>query len=391
MNRIDMQYVIHRMIKALWIAVLAGIIAAGGIWAKTKLDSGSNAGKTKSRIPESTAGFSDYLADQDSQRFIFLTFRLKENENNTQAIAVNSSSDSNKLADYGNTIIQRLLSNQSIYALCKTLGEELPDVNKIQGNNLSGMLRETILPSLDHQSAVQIIISLRDIKNTEMTEEALCQYRDKVYETVSAYVDSGELFDDLPVRVVRAEKEVEDNATMEDRKIYRLEDSTTTSGQVSLKKMLLFFGLGFLAAEGIVFLIAIFNNTVKSSRDLTENTDLDVLDYSTAGQEHDWTALTVKIRANITNENQLVVLRDAAVSRRDWIDKTKEMMAENGGREPLLEMTGLELTAEKLEALTNKKVLLAVKQEKTNYKTLRKLSDNLNQIHADVIGAIIEA
>ena len=233
-----MQYVIHRMIKALWIAVLVGIIAAGGIWAKTKLVSESNAVATGDLTPESNASITDHL----------------------------------------------------------------------------------------------------QVPQTHLSE-----------------------------------------------------NSTTTIKQVSLKKLLLFFALGFLVAEGVVFLIAIFNDTVKSSRDLTENTDLAVLDCSRSGQEHDWTALTVKIRANITNEDQLVVLRDADVSGREWIDQIKEILAENGSNESLPEITGLELSAEKLETLTNKKVLLAVKQEKTTYKTLRKLSDDLNQIHADVIGAIVEA
>lgn len=274
MTQIDMHYVIRRMIKALWIAVLAGIIAAGGIWAKTKLDSGNHVSETTTWTAEGKAGISDDLAEQDLQGFNLLTSRIEENENNSQGIGT----------------------------------------------------------------------------------------------------DSGE-----------------DNANIENQKIDRMENGAMTAQSVLLKKILLFFALGFLLVEGIVFLIAIFNDTVKSPRDLTQNTDLEVLDDSRAGREHDWTALLVKIKANATNEDQLVVLRDAAVSGREWINQTKQMMAENGGGESLLEITGLELSAEQLEMLTNRKVLLAVKQEKTNYKTLRKLSDDLNQIHADVIGAVVEA
>ena len=49
----------------------------------------------------------------------------------------------------------------------------------------------------------------------------------------------------------------------------------------------------------------------------------------------------------------------------------------------------LKLSPAYLRQLIDRKLLLAVVANKTDYKTLRKLSENLRQVHATVIGAVI--
>lgn len=394
MNRLDFRYVIRRMIRFIWIAFLVGALLAGVIAVRDQSKKDDRATEPVTANQPSLL-YADYQGDWRahglSSRFIFLDYTFREDAVTSLGDAIRNRGLAEYSWEMGNLIVQRIYNISTLQRLYAKMSEHFPEIRENPRGNNYGIVYEMMTVEVERQSCIRIRICPSPYAEFWSTE-AQCDYRDYLYDLVSALVDEGTLTEDLPIRITRSDAGTESVMEEQDYVLNVLQDSPIVSENKSIpwKKLLVFFALGFALTEAIVLLIAVLNNTIKSAKDLTNNTDLEVLDEIQPGEDQNWRVLAEKLIVNIPPDSRLVIIRDQTVSGSEWSEKIGNAAVEIGGKLSVSEMTGLKLSAEDLHELSQAKVLLAVKKEKTKYPELRTLSETLRQMKAEVVGAIIE-
>lgn len=398
MEYIDIKYILKRMIKVLWIAALAGFVLAGAYSAKKLLLDNRGAADVQEHTEErySFENYQgDYLTYPETERVIILPYRFKEDIvsqlTNTNVI----------LADYsrrvGELMADRIKSGSFSNGFYQHLLNQFPELRKDQKVfNILKLEDEMLTVGTDRNSVLWITIKaplfLLEESDCEYTDEQLCAYRDALYDMIAKEMEETEMFSDLSVTLHRVQPTVEESVSEQNLIMNNLEDEEILTKSnlhgLSRKRLVLFFALGFAAVEGIVFLFAVFNNKVKSVQDFTRNTDVEVLDCITCDENNpDWSLVAVKTAASLDNKDELTILCEG--EKPDWDAGLSKALTITGKDIAVNVMPTFELKPENLMQLTGRKLLLTVEENKSDYGTLRKLSDNLRQVHAVVIGAVV--
>ena len=398
MEYIDIKYILKRMIKVLWIAALAGFVLAGAYSAKKLLLDNREAADVQEHTEERYSFDNyqgDYLTYPETERVIILPYRFKEDIvsqlTNTNVI----------LADYsrrvGELMRDRIKSGSFSNGFYQRLLDQFPELRKDQKVfNVVKLEDEMLTVGTDRNSVLWITIKaplfLLEESDCEYTDEQLCAYRDALYDMIEKEMEETEMFSDLSVTLHRVQPIVEESVSEQNLIMYNLEDDEILTKSnlhgLSRKRLVLFFALGFAAVEGIVFLFAVFNNKVKSVQDFTRNTDVEVLDCFTCDENNpDWSLVAVKTAASLDNKDELTILCEG--EKPDWDAGLSKALTITGKDIAVNVMPTFELKPENLMQLTGRKLLLTVEENKSDYGTLRKLSDNLRQVHAVVIGAVV--
>ena len=400
MEYIDIKYILKRMTKVLWIAVLAGIVCAGAYSVKILFLESQGTVELEKQTEERYSFYNyqgDYLTYPETAREIILPYRFNGD------IVRQLTNTNVTLRDYskriGELMTDRIKSGSFSNRFYQQLLDQFPELRQDQkAFNVVKLENEMLIAGIDRNSVLWITIRaplfLREESDYEYTDEQLCTYRDAFYNMIAKEMEDTDMFSDLSVTLYRVQPIVEESVSEQNLIMYKLKDEDDEEltnlrwNGLSPKWLLLFFALGFAAVEGIVFLLAVFNNKVKSVQDFSRNTDVDVLDcFNRDADNPDWSMVAVKTAASLDNTNELMLLCEE--ERPDWTDGLSKALAAEGKSIQIQVVPTLKLSPAYLRQLIDRKLLLAVVANKTDYKTLRKLSENLRQVHATVIGAVI--
>ena len=400
MEYIDIKYILKCMTKVLWIAVLAGVVCAGAYSVKILFLESQGTVELEEQTEERYSFYNyqgDYLTYPETALEIILPYRFNGD------IVRQLTNTNVTLRDYskriGELMTDRIKSGSFSNRFYQQLLDQFPELRQDQkAFNVVKLENEMLIAGIDRNSVLWITIRaplfLREESDYEYTDEQLCTYRDAFYNMIAKEMEDTDMFSDLSVTLYRVQPIVEESVSEQNLIMYKLKDEDDEEltnlrwNGLSPKWLLLFFALGFAEVEGIVFLLAVFNNKVKSVQDFSRNTDVDVLDcFNRDADNPDWSMVAVKTAASLDNTNELMLLCEE--ERPDWTDGLSKALAAEGKSIQIQVVPTLKLSPAYLRQLIDRKLLLAVVANKTDYKTLRKLSENLRQVHATVIGAVI--
>ena len=416
MTCIDVTYILKRMLRMLWLAVIVGVLLAGAYFAKNMISSKAvtqEAGSMKAEDKDERYTFEayqgDYLSYPETDRYLLIPYRF------TNDIVSQITDSTIHLNDYSGDIgvlmVERLQTGSFSQGAYRRLLDQFPELKQDQKVfNIFVLENEMLEPHVDKQAALWIAIkaplSLRELSSYEYTDEQLCAYRDALYGYVGETLENSEIFSDLSVTLHRAESIVEDSASEQFLIVNKLKDATedeennennenNENGDVevsdsknSIKNLLLYFILGAVAVEGVVFLLAVMNDTVKGKKDFERNTDVEVLDEIETGTDKpDFSKIAVKVGAALQDGETLILLSETPCE--DWCSGLQSALETLGRDVKVIALSTNSLSWDELLQLTNAKALIAVQTNKTNYKMLRNLSAELRQVHTDVIGAVL--
>ncbi len=396
MKKLDYRYLVQKMIKFVWIGLIVGALVAGAIFLKDRLS--AKTGNTNTSQNDSLL-FSNYNGDYSSSglssRYIFLNYTFKGDAVDALEEVLVSKASVDYSWEYGDLILRRVNNLYFRMQIYEKMLNTIPDIRPQQRYINYGILDEMIQSWVDHRSSIYIEIKTPQFAISGETNEQQCAYRDCVYDAVSEIVNSGVLYNDLPVIVTRADRSTEAVFEEQSYVINVLRDSAAGTQEaisqedINWKKLLIFFAIGFVFSELVILLILALNKTVKGAKDLENNTDLAILDTVTS-EEHDWRILAEKLRVKVPPQNELVILMDEALASSKWDKKIAAAMTDAEEDMSISGMTGFSLSAADIHSLAQKNVLLAVEKGTTRYPDLKKLSETLKQIQAKVIGAVIK-
>lgn len=392
MARIDLHYVVHKMIRLLWVGVIVGAILAGLMhFMDNKTETELMAETPKELLFENYDG--NYLLNGLSSRYIVLNYTF---EAPTEALAelLANRNLTDYSAQFGELILQRLFNFYHLGNIYERLGNDISEVKAEQKAINYNILYEIIEGYTDRNSSVIFKISAPAFAKALRTNEEQCAYRDSVYQAVSEIVANGELFSDLPIIASRADARTEAVIEEQNYVINVLQDISQSEeiqhGKRLTSKTVMYFAFGFVLAEVIIFLFFALNNTVKSTWDLSKNTNLEVLDEIYPEQAHCWDTLLEKLLLIIPDGDRLVILKDRPVAKTDWSGALRSAAEKIGKSLQIVELRGFHPTADELHLLAKSQVLIAVKKEKTEYSDLKELSELLRQVKTHVVGAVLE-
>lgn len=119
-----------------------------------------------------------------------------------------------------------------------------------------------------------------------LSNEEMVSIRDKVFALYTALLDDTTCYDDLPIKLVRENKRLEEN--LSELKLVRetLQAEVSTGGTIQFpkKRMFFCFVLGMASVEVIAFLLAAHDDRVKSVKELKYYTDLVKIDVTSTEQ-----------------------------------------------------------------------------------------------------------
>ena len=389
MEYISLRYVVRKMTKCIWLAVVVALIFAAGYVISVKMNS-------KTNEPADVVLETSYLEDPVTRRY--LIYRMYWEENPLSFLPNSNMSLTGNSENVVNYIRGRLVSGASSYQWHQALCRQYPEIHEnMREFGISIIEKEMLIVGVDHNSILWIDInsplSLKD-KNSIFTDEKLCAYRDRLRSLVAETIESGALTQDLPVRLERV-REAEDAASEHNYLQKTAEDEMKGSAgknAFSKKKAVLFALLGGLFVEGVVFLLAIMNNTVKDAENLKQNSDLDVLGViSKKANPEEWKTIAAKLLVIAGSEDTVYVIADSGSNAETKAAQLQQACIKLGKESPrLIGTVNWNDKANAMLMIANAKALIFVKQYKTDYKTLREMAECFRQIHAQVIGAVVE-
>ena len=399
--KISTNYLLRTMLRFCWIAVLAGLILAGGFWA---LRGRAPAPVSPEPDGQETAAQIDPETDPRLLRFAlwqpdFSAYR----EEGTPDLGINEYAAS--VSAFAAARFQTDAACWAYYdALLKAYpgldpfvftSDDLRDMITVWPYNYDLVLRVTA-PALDAAKLAHCVEAL----GAESEERALCCLRDTVFQAVCAVMDDPGRLADAGVTLRRADPAYEDMmqrqsivAAQNEAELFAVKEGVLSGGEeaarpVGKKTLALVFLLGFALAEALIALIALFDPRVKNGEDLRLNTALPLLQTVPAGEA----ALTEA--ALRLGETPAPVLLHVNVSA----DGAEALPARlDAGRKAALpapagESASVHFDAKSMDwliSLRGRPVILAVQAMHTTYDDLKHAAEALSAARADVRGAVL--
>lgn len=397
MEYIDLNYIVKRMAKMLWLAVIVGLVAAGAYGAKTML-SGTNVRELTEKEEHDERYYfdnyqGDYLLYPETSRLIIFQYRFDND------ILAQLTQSTIKPVDYsrwvGELMAERLKSGSFSNGFYQRLLDRFPELRADQkAFNILQVEDNMLSYSVDRSSVLWIVVKaplfLLEDSSNEYTDQQLCAYRDALYDMLAEEMEQTELFSDLSITLHRVSPVTENSVSEQNLVEYYLHEGKSKHTQQTgntVKKLVLCMFLGMAMVEGVVFLLAVFNGKVKNKEDFSRNTDVEVLDTFRTDEQPDWTLTAVKAAAALESGEGLTVLGEAGED--GWQSGLTAALEQVGCNGKVTLLSTFTPTPEQLHQLADTKLLLTVSQHETSYKTLKALAENLRQVHATVIGAVL--
>lgn len=391
METVSVKYIAKQMLKYLWIAVLAGaVLAAAYVFLATKTETAAET----DRVKRLTNYDGDYLSHPETKRYAI--YRLVWEKD-----VVSQLTDAKwKIVDYSKELLsyiyQRLTSRAFSHMWYQELCKQFPEIKADQKRfSVSVIEKEMLGTGIEHCANLWIMIkaplSLKEDEKPGYTDEQLCAYRDALYALVTETVESGALTDDLSVDLQRVEPLVEDSVSEQGYVTGTLEDDAEDQRSISKKKILLVFILGMVLVEGGIFLAALFDDRVKSGRELEANTNLTLLQV--VGKNDTWTETALRLQLGNTWGKQYVLLGvglDEEELHKSAMGLNAALDSVNGQEYlPAVSISVSENDFSWVLKLKGHPVIIAVRQLKSTYKALLFAAKYMQLLSDEICGAVL--
>lgn len=369
-REVDINYIVQKMIKKIWIAVIVGLVGA------VLFTVFSNQAASKSNaIAETYNG--DYLQRAETNRYAVYAIYQEETQ---VPVGVVPSTDLSTLTGVVNDRLRSSLFSDNLY---NQLQDRISDFND-SGITIKTIKDEMIEISIENNYVLTVKILSPSGTTFADDNSKKCKYRDQLFELATKEIEDGNLFSDLPIHLERSDKKIELTLSEEEFKQNYLE----TRKSVSIKHIIFIFLLGVALAEAAVIIAAILNNTVKSANDLSKNTDLLVLGEINQGTiDRDFQRLTTVLKSrNLSGKDiALVTAGNISMDLTTHTDRLKKDL----NSETISIVNSKEALDNPIDCLSEKKVLLIVEPLVSNYSELDSIAKLFARTNTAVEGAVV--
>lgn len=369
-REVDINYIVQKMIKKIWIAVIVGLVGA------VLFTIFSNQAASKSNaIAETYNG--DYLQRAETNRYAVYAIYQEETQ---VPVGVVPSTDLSTLTGVVNDRLRSSLFSDNLY---NQLQDRISDFND-SGITIKTIKDEMIEISIENNYVLTVKILSPSGTTFADDNSKKCKYRDQLFELATKEIEDGNLFSDLPIHLERSDKKIELTLSEEEFKQNYLE----TRKSVSIKHIIFIFLLGVALAEAAVIIAAILNNTVKSANDLSKNTDLLVLGEINQGTiDRDFQRLTTVLKSrNLSGKDiALVTAGNISMDLTTHTDRLKKDL----NSETISIVNSKEALDNPIDCLSEKKVLLIVEPLVSNYSELDSIAKLFARTNTAVEGAVV--
>ena len=414
MNSVRTRYLLQKVLRWLWLAVLVGALLALGYYLLHARSAPAPA-DADTAVPEQE----DILPEHDPrlQRFALYTpvFTPEESEKGLDEYALS----------IANFAAARLQTDLNCYQYFDQIYQRFPALDphdftytdlrnmlsawqfnydvvvRVQAPELTGSALESCAAAMGLLPQDQ---QLTEQEHAAALDQTRCLLRDLVFEAMTAKADDPAFFSDTGVKLVRGDAHYESIMDQQSLILTEVEESTllddVAAGKKPLsKKMLaLVFFIGAMITEMVVLAFALLDDTIRTEEDLTQNTDLSVLSVGTADdaavaeaalkllvrRESPGSLLLAPVGADAQSVSPLAAALTASMRR----------ASERAG-EPALGagevIVAEDVTAwnEALASALGRSAVVLVHAGKTHCRDLLKAAEVLRQLDVPVVGAML--
>lgn len=412
MNSVRTRYLLQKVLRWLWLAVLIGALLALGYY----LLHARRAPEPADAVAPAEA---ETLPEEDPRLLRFAlyapVFTPGESENGLDEYALS----------VANFAAARLQTDLNCYQYFDQIYQRYPalDPHDFTYTDLRNMLSawqfnydvvvrvqapELTGSALESCAAAMGVLP-QDQQITEQAHAAAldqtrCLLRDLVFEAVTAKADDPAFLSDAGVTLVRGDAHYE--AIMDQQSLILteaeestlLDDVAAGSKPLSKKMLALVFFIGAMITEMVVLAFALMDDTIRTAEDLTQNTDLSVLSVGSADDAAvAEAALKLLVRRASPGSLLLAPVGTDAQSASPLaaaLTASMRRASERAG-EPALGagevLVAEDVTAwnEALASVLGRSAVVLVRAGKTHCRDLQKAAEVLHQLDVPVIGAML--
>lgn len=413
MNSVRTRYLVQKVLRWLWLAVIVGALLAGGYYllharSESKPAPVDPAVPAQEKLPEE---------DPRLQRFALYTpvFTPNESEKGLDEYALS----------VANFVAARLQTDLNCYEYFDQIYQRYPALDShaftymdlrsmfsawqfnydvvvhVQSPELTGAALESCAEAMGLLPQDQALSAEEHAAALQATR---CLLRDLVFEAVTAKAADPALLADAGVSLVRSDAHYEEIMDQQSLVLAEAEDSTllddvaVSSAPLSKKMLVLVFLIGAMITEMVVLAFAIMDDTIRTAEDLKQNTDLTVLSVGSAEDAAvAETALKLLVRraspgslllapvgADAESAGQLAAALTASMR------KASERAGEPAlGAGDLLVSEDVTAWNEALASALGRSALVLVRAGKTHCRDLQKAAEVLRQLDVPVVGAML--
>ena len=412
MNSVRTRYLLQKVLRWLWLAVLIGALLALGYY----LLHARRAPEPADAVAPAEA---ETLPEEDPRLLRFAlyapVFTPGESENGLDEYALS----------VANFAAARLQTDLNCYQYFDQIYQRYPALDphdftytdlrnmlsawqfnydvvvRVQAPELTGSALESCAAAMGLLPQDQ---QLTEQEHAAALDQTRCLLRDLVFEAMTAKADDPAFFSDTGVKLVRGDAHYESIMDQQSLILTEVEESTllddVAAGKKPLsKKMLaLVFFIGAMITEMVVLAFALLDDTIRTEEDLTQNTDLSVLSVGTADdaavteaalkllvrRESPGSLLLAPVGADAQSVSPLAAALTASMRR----------ASERAG-EPALGagevLVAEDVTAwnEALASVLGRSAVVLVRAGKTHCRDLQKAAEVLRQLDVPVVGAML--
>lgn len=378
---IDMRFAIKKMIRYVWLAIIAGILVTGLLTVQNKRSAAAAAVVSFEKYN------GQYLEEPSTDRFAL--YRIIWKEDPLAELSTGTQNVATFTENTGTFLSQRLTSG--IYSN-KFYWEMISGFPELEASkdvfNIDVVENEMINISVDKQSVLWIRISSpTSLDKTVFKKNQLCSYRDRLYELISAEIDSGEINKDLGVELVRVDPKTELNVS-EQRYIMK-KYGTAEVKELSKKQLIFAFLAGAVLAEAIIFASVLLDRRVKGAEDLMRNTDLAIVEpVDDSSMAESAEVLLAKLKARQVDDNHLAFISIGEPGNRETAFVAMIRKYINTAQNvPIINSKSI--SPEEIVSLSGKNAVILVNHLRTKYPELRELAEMLKQFNTVTEGAVL--
>ena len=412
MNSVRTRYLLQKVLRWLWLAVLVGALLALGYY----LLHARRATEPADAVSPAEA---ETLPEEDPRLLRFAlyapVFTPEESEKGLDEYALS----------IANFAAARLQTDLNCYQYFDQIYQRFPALDphdftytdlrnmlsawqfnydvvvRVQAPELTGSALESCAAAMGLLPQDQ---QLTEQEHAAALDQTRCLLRDLVFEAMTAKADDPAFFSDTGVKLVRGDAHYESIMDQQSLILTEVEESTllddVAAGKKPLsKKMLaLVFFIGAMITEMVVLAFALMDDTIRTAEDLTQNTDLSVLSVGTADdaavveaalkllvrRESPGSLLLAPVGADAQSVSPLAAALTASMRR----------ASERAG-EPALGagevIVAEDVTAwnEALASALGRSAVVLVHAGKTHCRDLLKAAEVLRQLDVPVVGAML--